>query len=639
MSFDDDFDEENAPGLEEIAESGPGFFQSKKDIEEEKAKVDFTIPTIPNLVRTCIRPEDEKSVTIFEKGDWVEIRDIDLEWRMARIEKVEVRMRRFWNVAEAEREVSYFFHTEEGLVGRTIHPDDIRAPEEGLQAIFGKRPWLWLQYAYIRLEALFQFDKSSLADFDAMNIVETVESWWDEWIKDPRNGEFDASFNEKDERVRMLLKDHILTEFKLMERIRDDDETWDFSDDYITVYSYLAILGDGIFTVILTLIIQLSVPALLVVNTMDRGSESEGDNTSPEAVQDFPNNFCITNILDGDVQGFEYVEKLVLMLVILIYMLKVIPDTLYSFYNVSGLSGTTYARINSLRNLLYRKGKDSAWQWLGFKLDRWMNTAYLNFLYLGMLFILYLTENIIDIILNALAIDFIHEIDEKLANAAWWDRDFRWVTAGCIEMVIQNNLDTDVLPSSYKIYQKYNVCESKKEFVSDFGNKGVKDLTKARYDEADTTNDYIEAKLNDLPRIEQETIRRFGFFEQMISSCSWTKKGIFHSFEAYRVWSIWNVLIFKSSVPDSIDDGLDFVYTAKPMAEHNPAKKFIRRVGCDILTFREAGTNVRDSIYRKNCLGCLAHFIAGFVDWLTYSLPIVFPIAVFSSLVLYTGCK
>lgn len=167
-----------------------------------------------------------------------------------------------------------------------------------------------------------------------------------------------------------------------MERIRDDTETWDFSDEYITVYSYLAVLGDGFFTVFVTLLIQVAVPVLLVINTIDRGTDTSLDpdsiNDSPLAVSDFPDGFCLNSFFDAEVPGFILVEKLVLMFVILIYMLKVIPDTLYSFYNVSGLSGTTYARMQSLRNLLYKGYKDRPLQWLGFKLDRWMNTAYLN---------------------------------------------------------------------------------------------------------------------------------------------------------------------------------------------------------------------------------------------------------------------
>lgn len=206
MSFDD-----VTPNIGDIVDS-PGVFMSKKDILEEEAERKFARPTIGELLKTVTRTRGENT-GLFTAGDWVEIRDTDLEWRLARIQRVEVRVLKYWNNDELEQN-SYFFYTNKGTVGRLLDSDDIRAPKEGLQVIFGSGPWLWQQYAFIRLEAYMRYEKSHLADFDTLNVRDIVELWWKEWLRDPRNGDFDAVYHEQSETIKDLLFDHLLKEFR-----------------------------------------------------------------------------------------------------------------------------------------------------------------------------------------------------------------------------------------------------------------------------------------------------------------------------------------------------------------------------------------------------------------------------------------
>jgi len=74
-----------------------------------------------------------------------------------------------------------------------------------------------------------------------------------------------------------------------------------------------------------------------------------------------------------------------------------------------------------------------------------------------MLFILLNTPLVLDIILNALAIDYIHQIDEKLADADWWDDGNRWIRAGTVELVIQSTLRLRVLESGHRICKEYDI--------------------------------------------------------------------------------------------------------------------------------------------------------------------------------------
>lgn len=51
------------------------------------------------------------------------------------------------------------------------------------------------------------------------------------------------------------------------------------------------------------------------------------------------------------------------------------------------------------------------------------------------------TEDVIEIVLNALAFIFIAKIDEELANSGWYDPDKRWLTAGAMQTAMQGRFD------------------------------------------------------------------------------------------------------------------------------------------------------------------------------------------------------
>ena len=49
------------------------------------------------------------------------------------------------------------------------------------------------------------------------------------------------------------------------------------------------------------------------------------------------------------------------------------------------------------------------------------------------IYIILSTEDVIDVVLNALAFIFIAQIDEDVAKTGWYDGDKRWLTAGAMQ--------------------------------------------------------------------------------------------------------------------------------------------------------------------------------------------------------------
>lgn len=73
----------------------------------------------------------------------------------------------------------------------------------------------------------------------------------------------------------------------------------------------------------------------------------------------------------------------------------------------------------------------------GFKLDKYMNSVYLALVNLIMLFALFNTNQTVDIILNALAVEFITGFDEEVAGVTWYDPGKRYLRASVIEVHIR----------------------------------------------------------------------------------------------------------------------------------------------------------------------------------------------------------
>jgi hypothetical protein len=67
------------------------------------------------------------------------------------------------------------------------------------------------------------------------------------------------------------------------------------------------------------------------------------------------------------------------------------------------------------------------------------------------------TDNAFEIVLNALAFEFIIELDELFLKTTWWDPDRRWISAGSLELVMQDLLIKRTLSSPEKFCKRFNI--------------------------------------------------------------------------------------------------------------------------------------------------------------------------------------
>jgi len=76
-------------------------------------------------------------------------------------------------------------------------------------------------------------------------------------------------------------------------------------------------------------------------------------------------------------------------------------------------------------------------------------------LYALNLLIIFNTDDLLDVILNCIALEFVASIDEGFVVSAWWDPNNRWLKAGAMELVIRGNLELTVLEEFDAIKSNY----------------------------------------------------------------------------------------------------------------------------------------------------------------------------------------
>jgi hypothetical protein len=61
---------------------------------------------------------------------------------------------------------------------------------------------------------------------------------------------------------------------------------------------------------------------------------------------------------------------------------------------------------------------------------------------------------VLEMMLDAIAVKFILELDEEFASSEWWDPNRRWIRAGAMELILGNTLRKSVLenPESFAKY-------------------------------------------------------------------------------------------------------------------------------------------------------------------------------------------
>ena len=100
----------------------------------------------------------------------------------------------------------------------------MRVPEEGLLRIFGSRPWIWQQWALIKLEQRLRFQENHTEDFETFNIPLFARDLWFQWLGAEANHDFRKHLS--DERINICqddLFDHIMKPFYILDDMRRSD--------------------------------------------------------------------------------------------------------------------------------------------------------------------------------------------------------------------------------------------------------------------------------------------------------------------------------------------------------------------------------------------------------------------------------
>jgi hypothetical protein len=94
---------------------------------------------------------------------------------------------------------------------RDVDAYDLRTPETGLKTVFGSRPWVWQQWALLKVEAKLRFQEGHQDDFFELDIQKYASDLWEEWLEAPCNADFRrVYFDERiGEKGRNLLVNHV----------------------------------------------------------------------------------------------------------------------------------------------------------------------------------------------------------------------------------------------------------------------------------------------------------------------------------------------------------------------------------------------------------------------------------------------
>ena len=353
----------------------------------------------------------------------------------------------------------YFYNS--GHVTR-IPECNVRASREGLEQVFGGLPFLWQQYALLKYESVVRFQEQSEFDFEALDPVLFAKKLFKLWLE---NSTFrDVFFHKRlDDRTRTKLKRHLYAPFEKLNDMRENKGDWDFTDseelERVSAFTYLSVLGTGLFIPLVAFGLQFIIFQMIVIDQFEHNGA-----TTVESVQ-VSNGTVEFDLLIQDWSGGhircpagDVKNTIVILGIVTLYAVKVVPDLFCSFYETVGTADSLYSRLMSLRQRIADKNEDTAVQKIGYIMDLAMNTCFKCSLYALNLVIIFKTEDLLDVILNCIALEFVADIDEGFVSSDWWDPGNRWIKAGTMELLIRAELELDKLSNFDEIWDHY-LCD------------------------------------------------------------------------------------------------------------------------------------------------------------------------------------
>lgn len=154
---------------------------------------------------------------LFGTGQWVEYYGGDAQWHLGMIRRVFAKAPLEYRPTSGEEpKWEYSYSLGRGL---TVPPYLVRAPEEALKRAFGLRPFVFLQWALLRVESLVVFKHTHQRDFETMNFQYAAEMMWEQFLNHSSNVAFKEHFENHDENSQRKLIEHLLSVFAGMDRL------------------------------------------------------------------------------------------------------------------------------------------------------------------------------------------------------------------------------------------------------------------------------------------------------------------------------------------------------------------------------------------------------------------------------------
>lgn len=249
------------------------------------------------------------------------------------------------------------------------------------------------------------------------------------------------------------------------------------------------------------------------------------------------------------------------ILVLVLYTFRVAPHILDTFYQTTGEGGTPASRLNALRAVVWNQGTDTLSQQFGYRLERLVKSVYICLVIGVMMFVLFLSSSVLDIILNALALEFVWQMDIEYARSPYWDPKRRYIKAGAVECRIRAALDLNALKNPLRFCATYDIDPSDYKAVF---NGYMPSLRSKRVSEADAANPDYMSETDVIWKMASEVAQSkglgnamwqfsqhlsgFSVFEHFLVKASWSTP-IFGRFRSYRTWSLWEEVLFLPPVP------------------------------------------------------------------------------------------
>jgi hypothetical protein len=523
------------------------------------------------------------------------------------------------------------------------------------------------------VEDYVRFQHHHERDFELLNFVLSADVLFKRWLNHENNADFKALYDSRSANEQQKLMEHLYSPFVIMNDISKRNkpgESWDFRSANISIYNYPSTLGQGWISTIIVLAIQIVIPGALLYGALVQ-SPRFGDGTLLE-FSTTGEKFCTKT---GNVASL-----IVNFCVIIFYAIRQVPMILYTFFETAGEADTTRSRLTSLRTAVWELGRDTFLMQVGYKLDKYMSSWYIGVVNSLMLFVTFLQTDPVEIILNAIAIEFVVYFGREVATSIWLDPSTRYIRAGGIELVMRSIIDTRALSNIDTFSRKFDVPKGElreafskdgynvKSCLSNSALAAVDDQDVKFFDPKNQVWKLAEryatkSRNHQAIWLFRETTSRFDQFSRWLSLFGLGGEPVLRRFESFHTWSRWEKVLFMSPCTNVVD-GAEKIYRpprlASTIAEEalaltdNPTVKdaylndtyesdmdvytrFILDI-IAVMTFKTMFRSLHNAIKQRSPIGFIFRLVDGIFEWFAYLYLMIFPLTLIGSAILLFVC-